>query len=169
MICTTLPRTVTVLIGPPCVGKSSYLKKMEYDFVISSDDIVAILCKRAGMHYHDFFKQPANSSMKKQHAQIFKQLVSESKSFSHVVWDLTNLTRKARKSIFKHYLNASFNAVVFDFLGHEKTLLDRNKHRFINSGKWVDDKVMQQMLKNYEPIDKNEYFCKVIQVSINEN
>jgi predicted kinase len=55
---------VTVLVGPPCVGKSTYLKKYDYDFVISSDDVVEILCERAGIQYHDFFKYSSNSNLK---------------------------------------------------------------------------------------------------------
>lgn len=94
---------VTVLVGPPCSGKSTYLKTLEYDFVISSDDIVDIHTKRAGIYYHEFFKHTPNSNIKITHNKIFEQLIKESKNFEHVVWDLTSLTIKARKRIFNHY------------------------------------------------------------------
>jgi predicted kinase len=152
---------VTILIGPPCVGKTSYLKTIDYDFVISSDDIVELLTSRAGKNYHDFFKYPSNSPIRKEHNEIFKQLIIESKSFAHVVWDLTNLTKKARKRIFNHYHQPNFNAVFFDFLGNEKLILERNKLRFKQQDKYVDESVIKSMFLSYEPIDVKEGFSEV--------
>lgn len=152
---------VTILVGPPCVGKSTYLKNIDYDFVISSDDIVDLLSSQAGIQYHEFFKLPMNSKMRKQHNQIFNQLIVESKSFAHVVWDLTNLTKKARKTIFKHYTSANFQAVVFNFIGHEKAILERNKLRFKQHGKLIDEQVIKSMLSIYEPVETKEGFNNI--------
>ncbi|MBU2869753.1 ATP-binding protein [Colwellia sp. E2M01] len=152
---------VTVLIGPPCSGKSTYLKTLDYDFVISSDDVVEILCKRESIQYHDFFALPANSVIRKEQQTIFIQLIKESKKFEHVVWDLTNLTKKARKSIFKHYPTAIFNAVVFDFKGSEELLFKRNKARSKTNNKWIAENVIEQMLLRYEPVAESEGFMNI--------
>jgi predicted kinase len=160
---------VTVLVGPPCVGKSTYLKELDYDFVISSDDVVEILTNRAGIDYHEYFKYPANSSIKRKHSKIFEQLVKESKSFEHVVWDLTNLTKKARNRIFKHYPKATFKAVVFDFQGSESLILKRNQQRFKQQGKYVNEMVIKDMFLSYEPVDKTEVFSELKVLNINEN
>lgn len=157
---------VTVLVGPPCVGKSTYLKKFDYDFVISSDDIVEILCERAGIQYHDFFKYSSNSDLKKQHQTIFKQLIIESKNFEHVVWDLTNLTTKTRKRIFNYYPQATFKAVVFDFQGSESLILKRNQLRFKQHGKYVDEIVIKDMFLSYEPVSDDEGFNDVSVVKL---
>lgn len=149
---------VTVFVGPPCVGKSTYLKKIDYDFVISSDDVVEILCERAGIQYHDFFTYPSNSRIKKEHNKIFKQLIIESKKYTHVVWDLTNLTKKARKRIFNHYPQAIFKAVVFDYQGNESLILKRNQLRFKQHGKYVDEIVIKDMFLSYEPVSQSEGF-----------
>lgn len=154
-------QVVTVLVGPPCVGKTSYLKTIDYDFVISSDDIVFLLTSRAGEKYHDFFKYPLNSPIRKKYNEIFKQLIIESKSFAHVVWDLTNLTRKSRKKIFHHYPRAKFKAVVFDYLGNEALILDRNRIRFKQQGKYIEESVIKSMFLSYEPIDVKEGFSEV--------
>jgi predicted kinase len=160
---------VTVLVGPPCVGKSTYLKKLDYDFVISSDDVVEILCERAGIQYHNFFKYSSNSDLKKQHQTIFKQLIKESKNFEHVVWDLTNLTKKARNRIFNHYPKAIFKAVVFDYQGSESLILKRNQLRFKQHGKYVDEMVIKDMFLSYEPISYDESFNDVTVVKLCEN
>jgi len=162
-------KIVTVLIGPPCCGKTSYLKTIAYDFVISSDDIVEILCQRAGIKYHQFFKYPANSDLKTHHNTIFKQLIKESNNFERVVWDLTNLTKRARKALFKHYPQASFNAVVFDFVGSESLIFKRNQRRFKQQGKYVDETIITKMLLSYQPVSTDEGFSNVTVVSLGEN
>lgn len=152
---------VTILVGPPCVGKSTYLKSIDYDFVISSDDVVDLLSSQAGIQYHEFFKLPMRAKIRNQHNKIFQQLIVESKNFTHVVWDLTNLTKKARKAIFKHYPSVTFNAVVFDFLGNEKTILERNQLRFKQQGKLIDERVIKSMLSSYEPVELKEGFDNI--------
>lgn len=159
---------VTVLIGPPCTGKTTYLKNFKHDFVISSDAIVDILCRRAGMKYHEYFHLPLSSSIKASHNEIFKQLIIESSDFSHVVWDLTNLTKQARKKIFEHYPKATFKAVVFDFIGLEKRVLKLNKQRYQQQGKWVNEGAMQNMFERFEPVQASEGFSDIDIVKISE-
>jgi len=160
---------VTILVGPPCVGKSTYLKSIDYDFVISSDDIVDLLSSQVGIQYHEFFKLPMRAKIRNQHNKIFQQLIVESKNFTHVVWDLTNLTKKARKAIFNHYPGVTFNAVVFDFLGHEKTILERNQLRFKQLGKLIDERVIKSMLSSYEPVEAKEGFNNIKMIKFCNN
>ncbi len=152
---------ITVLIGPPCCGKSTYLNTLDYDFVVSSDDIVEVLCRQHNMAYHDYFKLPSASKLKLWHSQIFSQLVHKSKHYQHVVWDLTNLTRQARAIIFKHYPKATFNAVVFDFKGKEDLLLKRNQQRFKRAAKFISEGVLLEMCEKFEPVSQHEAFSKV--------
>lgn len=158
--------SVTVLIGPPCSGKSTYLKTLEYDFVISSDDIVEILCRQNGLTYHEYFQLPGEHSLKVQHRHIFESLIDESLNHKHVVWDLTNLTRRSRRKIFQHYPKVKISAVVFNFKGKEALLLARNKQRFLSQGKYIDEAVMIKMFKRYEPITKGEGFANILNKSI---
>jgi predicted kinase len=162
----TSASTVTVLIGPPCVGKTSYLKIYDYDFVISSDDIVDILTKREGIQYHEFFAYRPSSNIKRTHNEIFEQLIKESKNFEHVVWDLTNLTKKARKRVFNHYPQATFKAVIFDFQGSESLILKRNQQRFKQQGKYVNEMVIKDMFLSYEPVGEEEGFAQLEFVNI---
>lgn len=153
---------VTVLVGPPCSGKSTYLKTLECDFVISSDDIVEILCLKNDLRYHEYFKLPGDHSLKIQHSHIFENLIDESLKHKHVVWDLTNLTRRSRSKIFQYYPNAKISAVVFNFKEKEALLLARNQQRFLSQGKHIDEAVMKEMFKRYEPVTKDEGFESIL-------
>ncbi|WP_189379513.1 AAA family ATPase [Thalassotalea profundi] len=148
--------------GPPCSGKSTYLKTLEHDFVISSDDVVEILCRKNGLSYHEYFQLPGENSLKTQHRHIFESLIDESLNHKHVVWDLTNLTRRSRSKIFQYYPNAKISAVVFDYKGKEALLLARNQQRFLSHGKHIDEGVMKEMFKRYEPVTKNKGYTNII-------
>lgn len=93
---------------------------------------------------------------------IFDKMIKESKAFNHVVWDLTNLTKKARATIFKHYPDAKFCAVFFDYRGKGELLLKRNRQRFHESGKYIDEKVLKAMFMQFEPVGDNEPFDNVV-------
>tara|TARA_R110002050_G_scaffold14510_5_gene45585 strand:+ start:423 stop:929 length:507 start_codon:yes stop_codon:yes gene_type:complete len=153
---------VTVLVGPPCSGKSTYLKTLEYDFVISSDDIVEILCRQNDFRYHEYFQLSGEHSLKIQHRHIFERLIAESLNYKHVVWDLTNLTRQSRSKIFLHYPKVKISAVAFNFRGKEALLLERNQQRFLSQGKHIDEVVMKEMFKRYEPVTKDEGFANIL-------
>ena len=153
---------VTVLVGPPCSGKSTYLKTLEYDFAISSDDIVEILCRKNGLRYHEYFQLPGDHSLKAQHRQIFESLIDESLNYKHVVWDLTNLTRQSRNKIFQHYPKVKISAVAFDFKGKEALLLARNQQRSLSQCKHIDEAVMAGMFNRYEPVTKDEGFANIL-------
>ena len=160
---------VTVLVGPPCCGKSTYLATIDHDFVISSDAIVEILCQQNDLHYHDYFQLPDNHRLKKQHHCIFERLIDESRKYKHVIWDLTNLTRQRRSEIFRYYPKAIISAVVFQFKGKEALLLARNQQRFLSQGKYIDDSVMKEMFKRYQPVTKSEGFVNIFNKSIEGN
>ncbi len=158
--------SVTVLVGPPCSGKSTYLKTLEYGFVISSDDIVEILCRQNGLSYHEYFQLPGEHSLKREHCHIFESLIDESLNHKHVVWDLTNLTWRSRSKIFQNYPKVKISAVAFDFKGKEALLLARNQQRFLSQGKHIDEAVMKEMFKRYEPVTKDEGFANILNKSI---
>ena len=166
-----MSKIVTVLVGPPCSGKSTYLKTLDYDFVISSDDIVEVLCRQHSLQYHQYFKLPSDHFLIEQHNKIFNELVVKSHEYDHVVWDLTNLTRKSRAKIFAHYPSALFRAVVFrdisqgqskqDKHSFERLLLERNQARFRRNGKFVDEAILKKMVKKFEMVDKSEGFTEI--------
>jgi len=159
-------KLVTVLVGPPCCGKTTYLDSLLYDAVVSSDNIVEQLCIDNDISYGDYFLLVRDHVLRKQHQLLFKNAVEKSKVLDNVVWDLTNLTVSARSNIFNHYPKAKFNAVVFDFKGKEDLLLSRNTMRAKVNGKHVSLSSFESMFERYEPITPSEAFSLVTVVSV---
>lgn len=152
----TMTELVTILVGLPCTGKTSYLKTYEYDFIVSSDSIVEILCRKNNISYGDYFNLLSNNKLKKQHQAIFNSVIQESKTYAHVVWDLTNLTKKSRASIYARYPHARFQAINFHVKEHIALLLKRNRERFLQTGKYISDETLLEMAEKYEQISDDE-------------
>jgi predicted kinase len=155
---------VTILVGPPCTGKTTYLKGIPHDYVVSSDNIVDKLCQEHKISYRDYFGYSHKSRIKKKRNALFKEVIEASKNYSHVVWDLTNLKRVNRKQIMSYYPRAIFNAIVFDFTGNEQSLLKLNKKRYTETGKFIQEKVLHEMFKSFQPVKLNEGFTKVTDI-----
>ena len=52
-------KTLMILVGPPAIGKSTWIEQNAPDaFVINRDDIVIEVAKRSGMTYDDLFAAP---------------------------------------------------------------------------------------------------------------
>lgn len=160
----TNKQIVTIFVGPPCVGKTTYRDQHTYDYVISSDDIVTDLCLEFGLSYRQFFQLSANSEIKYEKNKRFEASIAQSQHEKHVVWDLTNLTVTARKSIMQHYPNAEFNAVVFEFKGFEATILARNTIRSEATDKSIPPNIILSMMQSYEPVSLSEGFSSLIHV-----
>jgi predicted kinase len=159
---------ITILVGPPCCGKSTYLKSINSDFIISSDAIVEDLCHQMNIQYHQFFDYPNTSKVKIKHRKMFADKVKESKVYKHVIWDLTNLKYVNRRKIMSHYPNAQFNAVQFDFKGLEHHLLNINKQRHKFLGKYISEKIMLDMFQRFEPIEDKEGFRNIKHIDISK-
>ena len=159
---------ITILIGPPCCGKSTYLKSIDFDFIVSSDAIVEDLCQQMNIHYHQFFDYPNTSKIKIKHRKMFANKIRKSKAYEHIVWDLTNLQYINRKKIMSHYPNAQFNAVQFNFKGLEHSLLEINKKRHDSLGKYISDKVMLDMFQRFEPVEEKEGFENIKHIDISK-
>lgn len=158
--------TVTILIGPPCCGKSSYVlkHKEQFDYVISSDNIVTQICAQNKLNYADFFKLPHNHPLKTEHSNKFQKSINISLQKNNVVWDLTNLTIADRATIKRHYSNARFIAIEFNWQSIKDELLRRNKQRAKTHGKVISEDVILMMFNKYQPVSAAEMFHKVIHV-----
>jgi len=152
----SITKQVTLLIGPPCSGKSTYIKDMDFDFIVSSDNIVEKVCHENALTYEQFFKLGFHHPLRKKQRSLFRYSVEDSKQYQSVVWDLTNLTVKDRKKAMSHYPGADFQAFDFKFNGYEKELLEINKQRGTQQGKVISSDTILTMIDKYEPITKAE-------------
>jgi predicted kinase len=156
---------VTLLVGVSCSGKSTYLNKQKPCFIVSSDTIVKEICSENEITYAQFFQLPMSHSIRKEQRNRFNELVNESKTYSHITWDLTNLTASERKRAMSNYPLARFKAIVFEFRGYELKLIALNERRNSMGEKYVPEIVLLNMISKFEPIKKNEGFSIVESVN----
>jgi predicted kinase len=152
---------IKVLIGPPCSGKSTWVKNntSPTDVVLSRDAIVLELCP--DMNYTDAF----NTCNQKEVDKIFKKRFSDAiMNGDNIIIDKTNLTSTSRKKLLANIPDEYFKvAVLFDW--DKKELLKRNIERNVKEGKFIPEKVFDDMINSFVPVRDDEGFDKVISSS----
>lgn len=119
-----------VLIGPPCIGKTTWvLEHAPSAFVVSRDDIVDEFAAVNGLKHDDVV-------VNEQYASKIETLLAERRSKAIVskrdivVVDMTNLTRKGRRHSVSAFSRASGAyekiAVVFEFSGFRQPLIQNS-------------------------------------------
>jgi predicted kinase len=155
-------QNVTLLIGPPCSGKSTYITTQNFDYVVSSDNIVTQICEEKNIPYGDFFNFNFNHHLRKLQRKRFEKSIKESKEYKNIVWDLTNLTRKNRQHAMSFYKEVEFHAIEFSFKGMEQKIIGINKKRGIQTGKFISVKSLSNMFNAFESPTKNEGFISLV-------
>jgi predicted kinase len=146
--------TVTFMIGPPGVGKTTYIKKEGLKNVLSRDDIVMNHGHKLGLtNYNLIFSKIDQNAVNKELNSKFDKLIQDGKNF---VIDMTMMNRKSRSKFLsripKYYIK---NAVAFET--DLNTLKKRNKLRSAE-GKNLPLNLLIQMLSSYEPPTEAEGF-----------
>jgi predicted kinase len=153
---------ITLLIGPPCTGKSTYITTQNFDYVVSSDNIVTQICEEKNIPYGDFFNLNFYHHLRKLQRKRFEKSIKESIKYKNIVWDLTNLTRKNRQHAMSFYKEAEFHAIEFSFKGMEQKIIGINKKRDIQAGKFIPFKTLLNMFNAFEPPTKTEGFISLV-------
>jgi predicted kinase len=153
---------VSIIVGPHFTGKSTLVRECYSDhFVISSDNIVDLVCKKYELTFSEFFQLDFNHPIRKEQRKLFDQSIEESKNHQEIVWDLTNLTKRDRAKAMAHYPNATFKAVEVEFNGWEKGIAKLSNERGLLTGKIIPEHVLLNMFKRYEPVSKEEGFTEI--------
>ena len=142
---------LTVLVGPPCAGKSTYVQNnVTNTKIISRDDLVDIAGARRGLNYTETFKFLASNKdvCDREVDQVFEQGVRDAKqSGMDVLVDMTCMSKKSRRRWINEFHNHDKKAVVF--LAGFETLHHRNKIRAHTGGKFIPERVLQDMCLRY--------------------
>jgi len=94
---------VTFMIGPPGVGKTTYVKKEGLKNVLSRDDIVMNHGYRLGLtDYNLIFSKIDQNSVNKELNSKFDKLVKDGKNF---VIDMTMMNKNQDQNFYQKFLN----------------------------------------------------------------
>jgi hypothetical protein len=165
---------IYVLVGPPGVGKSWWVRQNVRDpYVISYDNTVDSVRSPLGLKYDDV-AGPRGKELGKEIKSRFKDLVAGAAgSGKDIVVDMTNMGVKARgralAAIKGREMNFEKIAVFFDFRGMEDLVYQSVKRR----GEELDDKrlspgIVSQMINNFVMPTREEGFDDIIVVDPSE-
>ena len=142
---------LTVLVGPPCSGKSTWMaSNVVGDVVISRDALVEAAGAKRGLNYSESFKfLNANKDVSDTEVDgvLSSTMVEARNAGKDVVIDMTNMSKKGRRRWVTEFAKYDKKAVVF-LTGFEE-LKKRNKIRAEKTGKYIPSHVLQDMCIRY--------------------
>lgn len=136
---------VTLLIGPPCAGKSTYLvKNLQGQKVFSRDQVIMELGE--GKNYTDAYH---SVDMNKVDHVFNSQLREAGQGSESVVIDMTAMSPKGRRRLLGSFSDKTFTKKAVVFYTDYDLLLKRNRKRMDETGKFIPEKVIKQMCQNF--------------------
>ena len=169
-------QSVVFLIGPPSIGKSTYIKSAfdpSNTIVISRDDIVQATASSHGLQYDDLFEYPPKDLIlnlnTKINSTLYSSFESALSSGKNVVIDMTNMSKYVRNK-FIELINPGIKkiAVVFNFSDSDtldiiKKVAEKRRLEDLKKGlkKTIPLNVFEKMINNYEPPTKSEGFDEI--------
>lgn len=149
---------VYMLIGPPGIGKSTYIKETllpygEYT-VVSTDDIFEEKGKKLGLSYNEAFIEFDFKEVEKEFFVKLKIAITERQD---IIVDRTNMGLKVRRKVLnlfpKEYIKIG---ILFDFSNREKLDAQLSK-RLSETGKYISKKTVDRMLESYKEPTLDEF------------
>jgi hypothetical protein len=158
-----------ILIGPPGVGKSYYVKKNLPDTtIISRDDVREKHAAKNGLAYNDLFSDEPriveiNADIKAEVEELLASAVAEDKD---VAIDMTNINRTERSYVLSRFPKDRFQFVALDFMidpdNFEKLVRSNElrdiEHMKVGRRKTLPRHFLKIMIDKYEKPTEEEGF-----------
>jgi tRNA uridine 5-carbamoylmethylation protein Kti12 len=151
---------LTVLVGLPGSGKSTYLKSVlkEGDFVYSTDDYIESVANSLGKTYNDVFQ----SQFKEANSFMNSALTEAISAGRDVFWDQTNMTSKKRISIIRKFPRLyKTHCVVFELPKTPENWNELEKRLNFRVGKTIPQTVINSMYDSYDIPSVSEGFDSI--------
>jgi len=154
---------ITILIGPMCVGKSTWLEKNHKDEVILSRDIEIknLYLKKHGVTvgYNDMFYDLTNEEFKSIDKILVAKYVDAIRNKHSIIVDMTNISKKSRRRYLSQFKQNTYNKKGILFLKDYEEIKNCASTR---PGKKVReniliDKMRGFMMPDYDEFDEIEY------------
>lgn len=150
--------TLYMLVGIPGSGKSTWIANQAFDWnttrIISTDNIIERRAQEQGKTYSEVFQQEIKSATAQMNAEL-KQAIKDG---ANIIWDQTNLTRKARASKLAAVPEEYLKVAVFFPTPDDAELKRRLASR---PGKTIPANVVLGMKSQIERPSRDEGFDEV--------
>lgn len=149
-------KTCYILVGAPGTGKSTWADTVDYDSLISSDQIITDIAHEYGLTYNEAFKNLIGFA-----DQVFWNDITSAGIYGDttIIVDRTHMTAKSRKRVIDILSQYAYNFVAVVFLPPEEAEWER---RLANRpGKTIPDEIIQSMLRNYQEPTLDEGFSEI--------
>jgi predicted kinase len=153
---------VLILIGPPMVGKSTFIKNYFSEIphtVISRDQIVMDVAQT-----EDYNWAFNNVDQKLVDSVLRDRIQEASDRRDNVIIDMTNLSSKRRKFNLKFFGQEYYKVGVIFPIPEWEELERRNKVRTELENKTIPMHVVQNMMSSYQPIREDEDFDRIVSI-----
>jgi predicted kinase len=151
---------ILILVGPPLVGKSTWIKNNFKDrevTIISRDQIVMDVY--GSENYDEAFR---NVNQKEVNQELESRMVDANENGDNVIVDMTNLTSKRRRHTLSYFDDEYTKiAVIFPPIDWEE-MQKRNNKRKGEENKNIPESILKSMMSSYQSINSNEGFDKVV-------
>jgi len=160
--------TYIMLVGPPGVGKSTFIKEFlkQVDnkchfHIASTDNLIEIKATEQGITYNDYFHIVDHKKLRREMEAGIELAFHADISIIH---DQTNMSKKSRASKL-YCIPDNYQKFCLNFKLNEKTLQERLDNRGKLTGKTIPDFVVKSMLSNYEEPSKLEGFDFIFEIN----
>lgn len=150
-------KNLIVLVGPPCSGKSTWVKNNLKDYIrISRDALLEGMFKDRGS-YSDIFKSLTEDEQKSIDIQLMKEYKLALNAGENIVIDMTNMSKKSRAKFLNGYKELkNYNKHAKVFFISEEGFSRRNEMRSF-SGKSIPHYLYLDMVKRFTFPLKDEF------------
>lgn len=158
--------TLTILIGLPACGKSTWRNK-EPGRVCSTDDIIELIADRIGTTYNEVFRDVIDEA-----TGLFKRDLADAiATGGDIIIDRTNLTPKSRQQFIRQANNKGYtsHAVVFDRPTTRDQHDEWNRRLASRPGKTIPDSVLANMYESFTEPTLDEGFTTITFLNTFEN
>lgn len=147
---------VIFMIGYPCCGKTTYIKKNYPNHKINSyDDIMCEMYPASS--YNESFKL---ANYKEVIKECLKRLDKNIEMRDNIVMDWTNLSRKSRGFKIRKFPR-DYKKIAIVIMTKKDILFNRNRERS-KQGKTIPDSVFENMFKQFQMPKTDEGFDVIL-------
>lgn len=155
-VASNAPKTVTVMVGLPASGKSSYIEQNapEGSFIVSRDAIVEQLGE--GLTYSERWDSVNQDEVNEVLQEVFKQ----AKKQDNVYVDMTHMSTKSRRRTLAHF-GKDYKKKCVVMLPSLTKLQENAINRKNTTGKYVCDNTILDMMKRFSAPTYGEGFDEI--------